>query len=110
MHDSRRSKLKPLRVLRPTKLKQTYAALLTHGRGGAGFTGGTALVACCGAGGKYNYNATAACGLPGATACADPARALNWDGIHLTEKAYGTIAATWLRGPDAEPTILDLAH
>ena len=77
---------------------------------GAGFNGGTALVACCGAGGRYNYNATAACGLPGATACADVSRALNWDGIHLTDKAYGNIAAAWLRGPYAEPTILDLAH
>ena len=65
----------------------------------AGFDGSTALVACCGAGGRYNYNATAACGLPGATACADPPRAVNWDGIHLTEAAYRSIAGGWLRGP-----------
>ncbi|CAD6240537.1 unnamed protein product [Miscanthus lutarioriparius] len=74
------------------------------------FNGGTALVVCCGAGGRYNYNATAACGVPGATACADPSSALNWDGIHLTDKAYADIAAAWLRGPYAKPTILDLAH
>jgi hypothetical protein len=49
---------------------------------GAGFDGSSALVACCGGGGKYNYNVTAACGLPGA---ADPSKAVNWDGIHLTE-------------------------
>ncbi|XP_066310788.1 GDSL esterase/lipase At1g28640-like [Miscanthus floridulus] len=42
-----------------------------------GFNGGTALVACRGVGGKYNYNATVACGLPGTTTCADPSRALN---------------------------------
>ncbi|XP_039809433.1 GDSL esterase/lipase At1g28600-like [Panicum virgatum] len=63
-----------------------------------GFDGSTALVACCGAGGRYNYNATAACGLPGATACADPSRAVNWDGTHLTEAAYRSIAGGWLRG------------
>jgi len=64
----------------------------------AGFDGSRALVVCCGGGGRYNYNATAA-RLPGATACADPSRAVNWDGIHLTEAAYGSIAGGWLRGP-----------
>ncbi|CAO2209447.1 unnamed protein product [Urochloa humidicola] len=76
-----------------------------------GFDGSTALVACCGAGGgRYNYNTTAACGLPGATACADPSRAVNWDGIHLTEAAYRDIAGAWLRGPFAQPPILRLAR
>jgi phospholipase/lecithinase/hemolysin len=60
--------------------------------------GGSALVACCGGGGRYNYNVTAACGLPGATACADPSGAVNWDGIHLTEAAYKDIAEAWRRG------------
>ena len=91
-------------------LQDVVSSNVTHGRGGAGFNGGTALVVCCGAGGRYNYNATAACGVPGATACADPSSALNWDGIHLTDKAYADIAAAWLRGPYAKPTILDLAH
>ncbi|WVZ72788.1 hypothetical protein U9M48_021195 [Paspalum notatum var. saurae] len=75
-----------------------------------GFNGGTALVACCGAGGRYNYNAMAACGFPGATACADPSKAVNWDGIHLTESAYADIAGAWLHGPYAQPPILRLAH
>ncbi|KAJ1282024.1 hypothetical protein BS78_03G018400 [Paspalum vaginatum] len=75
-----------------------------------GFNGATALAACCGGGGRYNYNATAACGLPGATACADPSKAVNWDGIHLTESAYADIAGAWLRGPHAQPPILSLAH
>ncbi|WVZ72786.1 hypothetical protein U9M48_021193 [Paspalum notatum var. saurae] len=75
-----------------------------------GFNGATALAACCGGGGRYNYNATAACGLPGATACADPTKAVNWDGIHLTESAYADIAAAWLRGPWAQPPILSLAR
>ncbi|GJN38113.1 hypothetical protein PR202_gb27125 [Eleusine coracana subsp. coracana] len=75
-----------------------------------GFNGSSALVACCGGGGKYNYNVTAACGLPGATACADPSTAVNWDGIHLTEAAYKDIADGWLRGPYAHPPILSLLH
>nr|TKW14165.1 hypothetical protein SEVIR_5G149700v2 [Setaria viridis] len=60
------------------------------------FDGSSTLLACCGAGGEYNYNPIAACGFPGATACADPSRAVNWDGIHLTEAAYRVIAGTWL--------------
>ena len=76
----------------------------------AGFDGSSTLVACCGAGGEYNYNPIAACGFPGATACADPSRAVNWDGIHPTEAAYRSIAGTWLHGPFAEPPIRSLAH
>ncbi|PUZ58662.1 hypothetical protein GQ55_5G526500 [Panicum hallii var. hallii] len=75
-----------------------------------GFDGSSTLVACCGAGGEYNYNPIAACGFPGATACADPSTAVNWDGIHLTEAAYRTIAGTWLHGPFAEPPIRSLAY
>ncbi|XP_062208337.1 GDSL esterase/lipase At5g45910-like [Phragmites australis] len=76
-----------------------------------GFNSSSTLVACCGAGGgKYNYNPMAACGFPGATACADPSKAVSWDGIHLTESAYKDIAGTWLRGSFAKPPILSLAH
>ncbi|VAH74510.1 unnamed protein product [Triticum turgidum subsp. durum] len=53
-----------------------------------GFSASSKLRVCCGAGGPYNYNMTAACGFPGATACANPATHINWDGIHLTEPAY----------------------
>jgi len=53
----------------------------------AGFDGSSTLVACCGAGGEYNYNPIAACGFPGATACADPSRAVNWDGIENTNSS-----------------------
>ncbi|XP_066384782.1 GDSL esterase/lipase At5g45910-like [Miscanthus floridulus] len=67
-----------------------------------GFDGNTTLVVCCCAGaggGRYNCSVAAGCGRPGAaTACADPSAAVNWDGIHLTEKAYGDIAEAWLRG------------
>ena len=72
----------------------------------AGFNASSKLRACCGAGGPYNYNMTAACGFPDASACPDPATELNWDGIHLTETAHRHIATGWLRGPYAHPPIL----
>ncbi|KAL6850135.1 hypothetical protein ACP4OV_020762 [Aristida adscensionis] len=75
-----------------------------------GFDGKTTLVACCGGGGRYNYNAAAACGLPGAAACAEPSREVNWDGVHQTESAYRGIAEGWLHGPFAEPPILSLVY
>jgi hypothetical protein len=64
--------------------------------------------ACCGAAGmgSYNFNLTAKCGDPGATACDDPKTHWNWDGIHLTEASYGHIAKGWLYGPYADPPIL----
>ncbi|KAL6626960.1 hypothetical protein ACP70R_030686 [Stipagrostis hirtigluma subsp. patula] len=66
-----------------------------------------ALRTCCGgAGGKYNFNLTALCGMPGVNACEDPAAYVNWDGVHLTEAANRRIADGWLRGPYAHPPIL----
>lgn len=67
-----------------------------------------ALNACCGGGGgRYNFNLTAACGMPGVSACSDPSAYVNWDGIHLTEAANRRVADGWLRGPYAHPPILD---
>ncbi|KAI4972153.1 hypothetical protein ZWY2020_003078 [Hordeum vulgare] len=63
--------------------------------------------ACCGAPGKgpYNFNLTAKCGEPGAIA-ADPKTHWSWDGIHLTEAAYGHIAKGWLHGEFADQPIV----
>ncbi|XP_040376517.1 GDSL esterase/lipase At5g45910-like [Oryza brachyantha] len=66
--------------------------------------------ACCGAPGSvakaaYNFNVTAKCGEPGATACDDPTTHWSWDGIHLTEAAYGHIARGWVYGPFADQPI-----
>jgi GDSL-like Lipase/Acylhydrolase len=72
----------------------------------SGFTNGAPLRSCCGGGGPYNYNLTAACGLPGVSACSNPSKYINWDGIHLTEAAYRFIATGWLKGPYAHPPIL----
>lgn len=49
------------------------------------------LRCCCGGGGKYNFNISAGCGMPGATVCDNPSAYLFWDG-HLTEVAYRYIA------------------
>lgn len=73
-----------------------------------GFDGAAgALRACCGGGGgRYNFNLSVACGMPGVAACPNPAVYVNWDGVHLTEAAYRRVADGWLRGPYAHPPIL----
>uniref|UniRef100_A0A8R7UNX8 GDSL esterase/lipase n=1 Tax=Triticum urartu TaxID=4572 RepID=A0A8R7UNX8_TRIUA len=50
--------------------------------------------ACCGTGGgAYNFEIFATCGSPEvATACAQPARYVNWDGVHMTEAMYKVVA------------------
>ncbi|KAJ3701186.1 hypothetical protein LUZ61_004891 [Rhynchospora tenuis] len=72
-----------------------------------GFTNG-ALMVCCGGGGPYNYNASASCGLPGATQCTEPNSHVSWDGIHLTEAAYHYIANGWMKGPYAYPPLISV--
>nr|CAB3471754.1 unnamed protein product [Digitaria exilis] len=54
------------------------------------------LSCCCGGGGKYNFNISAGCGMPGATVCQDPSTYLYWDGGHFTEAVYRYIAKGWL--------------
>ncbi|XP_072998542.1 GDSL esterase/lipase At5g45910-like [Typha latifolia] len=63
---------------------------------------------CCGASGQgsYNYNNQARCGMSGSSSCSDPSQYLSWDGIHLTEAAYKSIANGWLKGPYCNPPIL----
>ncbi|KAJ3694230.1 hypothetical protein LUZ60_009710 [Juncus effusus] len=66
------------------------------------------LKVCCGASGsgQYNYNQAARCGMSGASSCSDPQNYVIWDGIHLTEAAYQSIANSWLNGPYISPSIL----
>ncbi|KAK1631057.1 hypothetical protein QYE76_005372 [Lolium multiflorum] len=73
-----------------------------------GVTSANALQACCGGSGKYNWNASAVCGMPEATACKDPSAFVSWDGVHYTEATYQYIANGWLRGPFADPPILSV--
>ncbi|XP_047952214.1 GDSL esterase/lipase At5g03980-like [Salvia hispanica] len=51
--------------------------------------------ACCGIGGKYNYDMPRMCGNEGVGACQDPERYVSWDGVHLTQRSY-KIMAGWL--------------
>ncbi|XP_019168837.1 PREDICTED: acetylajmalan esterase-like [Ipomoea nil] len=50
------------------------------------------LKACCGTGGDYNYDPNRLCGSDGVNGCPNPEKALQWDGVHLTDKTYGSVA------------------
>ncbi|KAL3617052.1 hypothetical protein CASFOL_039446 [Castilleja foliolosa] len=63
------------------------------------------LRACCGAGGMYNYNASAHCGKPPTNCCDDPSLSASWDGVHFTEAAYKSIAQGLLEGPFTIPRL-----
>ena len=43
------------------------------------------LQACCGEGGKYNFDPLKPCGLGKMVSCTNPEQYFNWDGIHLTD-------------------------
>ncbi|XP_066341875.1 GDSL esterase/lipase At5g03980-like [Miscanthus floridulus] len=68
-----------------------------------GFDQGALLQACCGAGGAYNFHMNMMCGAAGTSVCADPARRVSWDGIHLTQQAYRAIALSLLMEGFAQP-------
>ncbi|GER31606.1 GDSL-like Lipase/Acylhydrolase family protein [Striga asiatica] len=51
--------------------------------------------ACCGTGGKYNFNMTSMCGAHGVPVCRNANWFVSWDGIHLTQEGYG-IMSGWL--------------
>ncbi|KAK4480950.1 hypothetical protein RD792_011810 [Penstemon davidsonii] len=51
-----------------------------------------ALQACCGVGGKYNYDKKRFCGYPGVPVCSDPNQYFFWDGIHLTQEANNRLS------------------
>ncbi|TVU22878.1 hypothetical protein EJB05_32599 [Eragrostis curvula] len=79
---------------------------LTPQRFGFNATDGALRCCCGGGGGRYNFNFTALCGMLSASACSDPSKYVNWDGIHLTEAANRHIADGWLNGTYAHPPIL----
>ncbi|KAK6154488.1 hypothetical protein DH2020_008736 [Rehmannia glutinosa] len=56
--------------------------------------------ACCGSGGKYNFNMIRMCGAVDATVCAHPHRYMSWDGVHLTQEGYKIMSA-WFTGRTA---------
>lgn len=62
-----------------------------------GFDPRTLLKACCGTGGKYNFDNKRVCGSQGVKACSNPEQFINWDGIHLTQAAYRYISEQLIR-------------
>ncbi|XP_010478618.1 PREDICTED: GDSL esterase/lipase At1g31550-like [Camelina sativa] len=61
------------------------------------------LYACCGVGGPYNFNFNTKCGSVEVESCNDPSKYVAWDGIHMTEAAYKSMADGLLKGPYATP-------
>lgn len=47
-------------------------------------------------------------GVPFFTACDDPSKYVNWDGLHLTEAAHKLIAIDLLQGSYTSPQIKGL--
>ncbi|CAI9113336.1 OLC1v1013918C1 [Oldenlandia corymbosa var. corymbosa] len=70
---------------------QAFQSILHYGNF-FGFDQNSMLKACCGVGGKYNYNKKEVCGSKGVEACQNPAEFIHWDGIHLTQAAYHHIS------------------
>lgn len=72
------------------------------------------LRACCGHGGKYNFNVNVGCGgkvmvrgkevLVGKP-CKDPSVAISWDGVHFTEAANKWIFDRIVDGSYSDPPI-----
>ncbi|KAF2293226.1 hypothetical protein GH714_040572 [Hevea brasiliensis] len=62
------------------------------------------LKACCGSGDPpYNFNPFAVCGTSSASACPNPAKYINWDGVHLTEAMYKVLTGMFLHGTYSHP-------
>ncbi|KAJ0989472.1 hypothetical protein J5N97_007828 [Dioscorea zingiberensis] len=72
------------------------------------------LVACCGHGGKYNYNVRVGCGgkikvngtevLIGKS-CGEPLKRINWDGVHYTEAGNRYVFDQISNGTYSDPPI-----
>ncbi|XP_061365794.1 GDSL esterase/lipase At3g26430-like [Gastrolobium bilobum] len=70
------------------------------------------VIACCGHGGKYNFNNEARCGATKrvkgkkvviAKSCKDPSVRIIWDGIHYTEAANNWIFQQIVNGSFSDP-------
>ncbi|KAK4798046.1 hypothetical protein SAY86_030372 [Trapa natans] len=104
--------------LQALRLRYPHARIMFGDYGGAsmrfyrapalyGFNIGGAIEACCGSGGPpYNFNLSQWCGTPGSTLCGLPRTFASWDGVHLTEAAYGHIADGLIHGPFTSPPLL----
>ncbi|XP_051153028.1 acetylajmalan esterase-like [Andrographis paniculata] len=54
------------------------------------------LKACCGIGGRYNFDENRFCASPGVPFCANPNRYIFWDGLHLTQETFDRITSVVL--------------
>ena len=72
------------------------------------------VIACCGHGGKYNFNNAARCGATKkvkgkkvviAKSCNDPRVRIIWDGIHYTEAANHWIFQQIANGSFSDPPV-----
>ncbi|KAF3339601.1 GDSL esterase/lipase [Carex littledalei] len=86
-----------------------YGALLNVYRNANDLGFESPLFACCGfEGSQYHFSFTHGCGDEQSSVCADPLKALSWDGIHLTEASYHAIANGILNGPYSDPPLSEL--
>nr|XP_009411654.1 PREDICTED: GDSL esterase/lipase At1g28600-like [Musa acuminata subsp. malaccensis] len=102
------AELDRLRKLHPNVMiiyANYYDAMISFFRAPEVFGFKAPLHACCGSDGPYSVNRNAPCGHRNAKVCSDPSSSVSWDGIHLTEAAYGTIASSLLEGPHANPPL-----
>ncbi|GLJ10524.1 hypothetical protein SUGI_0129750 [Cryptomeria japonica] len=65
-------------------------------------------VACCGAGGEYNYNPAAVCGTSSSKRCSKPENYVYWDDFHPTDALNKIIAAKFASGKYVEPPNVSL--
>ncbi|XP_031276170.1 GDSL esterase/lipase At3g26430-like [Pistacia vera] len=72
------------------------------------------LIACCGHGGKYNYNGHRKCGskitvngkeIVIANSCKNPSVRVNWDGVHYTEAANKWLFNQLVNGSFSDPPL-----
>ncbi|KAG6525336.1 hypothetical protein ZIOFF_015292 [Zingiber officinale] len=72
------------------------------------------LVACCGHGGKYNYNINIGCGstmtkngkeVMVGKACQNPSKRIIWDGVHYTDTANKWIFQQIVNGKFSDPPV-----
>ena len=78
----------------------------------AGFN--ESLRACCGHGGKYNYNRHLGCGAKKTVGgreiyvgkpCKDPSEWINWDGVHYTQAANKWVFDQIVDGSFSDPPV-----
>ncbi|KAJ6351548.1 hypothetical protein OIU78_007465 [Salix suchowensis] len=72
------------------------------------------FIACCGHGGKYNFNSQRRCGakitvngteVVIASSCKDPSLRIIWDGVHFTEAANKWIFEQIVNGSFSDPPV-----